>query len=1048
VTRADAYPMTSLQAGMVFHSEFEAASSVYHSLLTLTVAGPYHAEAMAAALGEVTAAYPALRTRFGLTEPGSLHQVIEPAASVPLTVADLSGLDRRQAADRLREWQRQERYQRFDPAKAPLLRVFAHRMRRGGFRLTLSYHHAILDRRSAALLARDLLRRYAARAGSAPAPDPGGGGDAGHPAAAARAYREAAATEQSLAASPEVAGFWREWLAGPATVLPRMPGYPLAGETGCATVRLGVEPEVVAGVTATARRLGVPLGTVLLAAHLRALGAATGAAHASTGVLTTIAADPQVPGMFLNAVPVRAGLGHGTWDDLIGEVAAAQAAVAPYHSYPLAEIAQVTGRSPVLETLLCHHQEEVGGDLTEETSFPLEAAFHGPGGDGPLALALTYQRSQFPQSQISRIGDYHLRALAQIAQGAAGPRQTATYLGADIDLIEKWNDTGRDYPSGTLAGMLASQAAASPGRQAVWADGAWLTYQEFAGQVYRLAHHLAARGVRPGDVVGICLERSAQLVVAVHAAVAAGAAYLPLEPDYPRQRLAYMAGDAGTRVVITRSALSGRLADVLRPGAAGHDQPAAVLIDAEAPQIAARPAQPPDVPIPPDALAYVIYTSGSTGRPKGVGVSHRAILNRLRWMQETLPLTPSDRAVLKTPFSFDVSLPELFSPLLYGASLVVAAPGGHVDASYMITLVETQRVTTAHWVPAMLEALLREPGLASRLATLRRVYCSGEALPPAVAERFHAALPGVELHNLYGPTEAAVEVTWHRCQPGADLIPIGAPVANTRIRILDPFGQQTPIGVPGELCIAGSQVARGYLGRPELTAEKFVPDPFGPPGSRMYRTGDLARWLPEGEIEYLGRIDHQVQLRGLRIELGEIEAELAAVPGVRAAVAAVIEGDDGPRLTAFTVPADPESPVPGVRLRRHLAAILPPSMVPASYVTLGQLPLTPNGKVDRKALPAYVTARQDEPVSSDAGYRAPASDTEAWLESVWQEMLGPHVAGTSGDFFALGGGSLLALCLAARAKERYGIRLPLAVLYRSPTIGQLAAWLERDMAAP
>jgi amino acid adenylation domain-containing protein len=1044
--------MTSLQAGMVFHGEFEAASSVYHSLLTLTVAGPYHREAMAAALCEVTDAYPALRTRFALTEPGSLHQVIERAAAVPLAEADLSGLGPAQADDRLREWRRQERYQRFDPAQAPLLRAFAHRMPDGSTRLTLSYHHAILDRRSAGLLAGDLLRAYAARAGSAPAAGQRAGGPAADhggagPAAAVRAYQEAAAIERSLVASQDAAGFWRQWLTGPATVLPRMPGYPLAGETGCASLRLSIEPEIAAGAAAAARRLGVPLGTVLLAAHLRALGVAAGAADASTGVLTTTTADPRVPGMFLNAVPVRAGLAHDSWDELIGEVAEAQAAVAPYHGHPLAEVAQVTGRSPVFETLLCHHQDDVAGELTEETSFPLEAAFHGPGGDGSLVLVLTYQRGQFPQSQISRIGDFHLRALSQIAHGSASPRLTRTYLGADSDLIEKWNDTRRDYPPATLAGMLAAQAAASPGHEAVWADGTWLTYAGFAAQVYRLAHHLAARGVQRGDVVGVCLERSAQLLVAVHAVVAAGAAYLPLEPDYPKQRLAYMAGDAGIKVIVTKSGFAGRLTDVLAAGS-GQDQPSVVLIDAEARMIAARPVEPPDAAITPDHLAYVIYTSGSTGRPKGVGVHHGAIVNRLQWMQEAFSLGPGDRVLLKTPFSFDVSVWELFWPLLHGAGLVVSRPGGHVDPAYMVTLAQEQRITTAHWVPAMLEGMLAQPDLAARLTALRQVICSGEALPPAAAERFHAALPGTQLHNLYGPTEAAIDVTWHHCQPGDDPLPIGAPIANTQIHILDPFGQQTPVGVPGELCIAGCQVARGYLGRPELTAQKFVPDPYGPPGARMYRTGDLARWLPDGEIEYLGRIDHQVQLRGQRIELGEIEAELAAAPGVRAAVVAMIDEDGGPRLTAFTVPADPAAPVPGMRLRRHLAAIVPPHMVPSSYVTLTQLPLTPNGKVDRKALVSYLPARQDAP-GAGAGeeeYQAPATSVESWLETVWQELLGPHVAGTGADFFALGGSSLLALCLAARVRERFGTRLPLVVLQRSPTIGQLAAWLERNMA--
>ena len=380
------------------------------------------------------------------------------------------------------------------------------------------------------------------------------------------------------------------------------------------------------------------------------------------------------------------------------------------------------------------------------------------------------------------------------------------------------------------------------------------------------------------------------------------------------------------------------------------------------------------MPIAPESLAYVIYTSGSTGTPKGVGVSHRAIANRLRWMQDSYPLTERDAVLHKTPFSFDVSVWELCWPLLTGARLVVADPGGHRAPDYLVELMRQQQVTVAHFVPSMLEALLDEPDLADRLGTLRHLICSGEALRPELAARVHARIPRTGLHNLYGPTEAAVDVTQHTCRPGEHIVPIGRPVPNTRIEILDARGERLPVGTPGELCIGGVQVATGYVNRPALTAERFVPDPYGDPGSRLYRTGDLARWLPDGTLEYLGRLDRQVKIRGFRIELGEIEAALLDQPGVRSATVVAAENPDGSRRLVGYLVAEPSSAeLPVTEIADRLRERLPEHLVPGALVQLAELPLTRSGKLDQAALPApdprATTAYVENATADRAGRR-------------------------------------------------------------------------------
>ncbi len=560
--------------------------------------------------------------------------------------------------------------------------------------------------------------------------------------------------------------------------------------------------------------------------------------------------------------------------------------------------------------------------------------------------------------------------------------------------------------------------------------------------------------MRVDEPVAICAERSPALVVGLLGILKAGGAYLPLDPSYPSERLAFMIEDGleGLAAPVLLAQV-----DLLSASVAGAG---ARLIDLD---LAAGPAgdadaAPLDGGAGADNLAYVIYTSGSTGRPKGVMTTHRGIVNRLAWIQRAYGLTPADRVLQKTPVSFDVSVWELFWPLVVGARLVLARPGGHRDPAYLTRRIEEQGVTTVHFVPSMLSAFLAQADV-GRCRSLRRVMASGEALPAELAERFHELLGGglgpagparpagtTELYNLYGPTEAAVEVTAHRTLPGPArrAVPIGRPIANLGIWLLDAELRPVPLGVPGELYIGGTGLARGYLRRPDLTAERFVPHPLGRPGERLYRTGDLARFAVDGEIEFLGRTDDQVKLRGFRIEPGEIEAALAGHPAVReAAVVAREEGPGEVRLAAFVVPAGP-GPRPEVgELRDALRRVLPEHMVPADFAFVDALPLTPSGKLDRGALRALRPAGELAPAAEPGGVGDLRTELEELLAGIWQDLLRRGPIGLDDNLFDAGAHSLLAIQFTSRVYDSLGLEIPLRLLFDSPTVRRLGVAIQK-----
>jgi len=602
-------------------------------------------------------------------------------------------------------------------------------------------------------------------------------------------------------------------------------------------------------------------------------------------------------------------------------------------------------------------------------------------------------------------------------------------------LTVEWNDTRTDYPHDRcIHQVFEAQAARTPDRVALIFEQEQLTYADLNRRVNQLAHWLRSRGVGPDVHVGIAMERSLGMLVGLYAILKAGGAYVPLEPSYPKERIADILQDADISIVLTQSHL--------RHVLPAHEVQVLCLDGDWDALITDRSDANPDCQTTMGNLAYTIYTSGSTGKPKGVMNTHLGILNRLFWMQDVFGLTESDHVLHKTPFSFDVSVWELFWPLMYGATLVVARPEGHKDNDYLVKTVGDRQITLMHFVPSMLQLFLQAENVKS-CGSLRHVICSGEALTADLQRRFFAQLDA-RLHNLYGHTEAAVDVTSWECrrEDESNTVPIGRPVANTQIYILDRFMRPVPVGIPGELHIGGVQVARGYLNRPALTAKRFVPDPFcDDPHARLYKTGDLARYRPDGSIEYLGRLDHQVKLQGFRIELGEIESLLSRHPAIRAAVVTV-HGDTATdkRLVAYLVP-EVGSPLSEPHVREYLRRRLPDHMVPAAFVGLEALALTPNGKIDRSNLPAPTGER---PLAE--AYQAPCNEMERIIAGIWRDVLKVDKVGIEDNFFDLGGNSFFSILAAGRLREALGVDVPVTRLFQYPTVASLAQCLRSGNA--
>ncbi|MFR9795054.1 amino acid adenylation domain-containing protein [Streptomyces sp. MS06] len=1018
-------PLTAAQSGMWYAQALDPLSPAQNTAECLELDGPLDPDLFAAALRRVVAEADALRVRVE-DGPDGPHQRLTAAPELPLTVSDLRA--HRHPEREAEAWMRADLAEPCDPAAGPLFRQALFRVGEERWLWYQRIHHLVMDGYGYSLLVRRTAEVYGALAGGT-APPPSRFGGLADLVAEDRAYRSSEAFAADRA-------HWRDAFADRPEV-PRLAGR---GALPARTFRrrsARLSPGTTRALRELAHRLRATWPDVLIAAQALYVSRATARTEVVLGLPLmgrTGSVALRVPGMVMNVLPLRLAVApEDTFAALVRQVVLAVRAARRHQRYRYEDIRRDLGLlgedrglvGPLVNVMPFDYGADFAGvpararNLSAGPVEDLTVNVYDRADGRGLAVDHDANPALYDDDALAAHQERFLHLVDGLAHADPHRPTAATGIATPDELVlvtQEFNDTDRQVPLTTLVGPIEARATRQPDAPAVVFGGTTLSYGALDVRANRLAHHLRSLGARPGAVVAVSVPRSVELVVCLLAVVKTGAAYLPLDPDYPAARLAYMLGDAAPVCAVTDRA--GRLPD-------GTGTPLVVLDGLD---LSGAPAVRPPRALTPHHPAYVIYTSGSTGLPKGVVVPHRAIDNRLRWMQHAYPLTAGDRVLQKTPSSFDVSVWEFFWPLRVGATLVVAPPGAHRDPRELARLIRERSVTTCHFVPSMLRVFLAEPESAACAGSLRRVFCSGEALPRETALAFARALPGVELHNLYGPTEAAVDVTHHACDPaGSGPVPIGRPVWNTRVHVLDAALQPCPPGVPGELYLAGVQLADGYLNRPELTASRFVADPFGPPGGRMYRTGDLARWTPGGEVEYLGRTDHQVKLRGQRVELGEVEAVLAAQRSVDGACALVREDRPGEQLLVgyVTGGADP------VAVRAGAARELPEHMVPSAVVPLEAFPLGPNGKLDRRALPA--------PAFAPAGPgREPAGEREAALCRLFAGVLGAARVGPEEAFFDLGGTSLLAVRLAARVREEFGVELTIGSLFAAPTPAALA----------
>ncbi len=1015
---------------------------VYNETFTIRMGGPVDTTALGRSLNEILRRHEVLRTGI-VEEDGRPVQTIHAQAMLRLPLIDLRGLpasDRELEAVRLATTEAQRP---FDLPRPPMLRALLLCLGETDYRLYLAMHHITIDAFGAYnVLVSELCAMYEAfRAGRrSPLAEP------------PIQYADFAHWQREWMKGPVLQthlSYWKKQLAG-APVLelptdrPRPPVQTFRGAQHC----LSVPKDLTDALNALSRREGVTLYMTLLAGFKILLWRYSGQDDIVLGTVASTRIRPEMDallGYVFNTLALRTDLsGNPTFRQLLLRVREVTLEAVAHQHVPFMEVVHALQprrdprRHPLFDVMFAMEPtmpiHESGWTISQLDVHPGTAKF-----DLTLELeertegivgCIEYSTDLFDPTTIRRLEVHWLRLLGGIVEDPNRPIAELPLLTSDErqqHLVE-WNRTQTDSPRNVcIHELFEAQVDRTPDAIAVVFEDAHLTYGELNRRANQLAHALRKLGVAPDTLVGICVERSLDMVVGLLGILKAGGAYVPLDPGYPQQRLAFMLADCQAPVLVTQSSLT--------VGLPAH-RAQVVRLDADWPAIAQEPQDNPRSGVTAEKLAYVIYTSGSTGSPKGVMISHCSICNYVHWMGTTFPQAEGDAILQKTSLSFDPSVWEVFGPLSAGARLVLARPNGERDSGYLIQVIADHNVTIVHFVPSQLRDLLEEPGIAL-CASLRHVFCGGEVMTMDLQNQFFSRL-GAALHNAYGPTEATIDATYWTCAEGEThrTVPIGHPISNTQVYVLDQAQRPVPIGVPGEIYLGGLGIARGYLNHQDLTSESFIPNPFSDePGSRLFRTGDIARYLPDGILEFLGRRDHQVKLRGFRVELGEIEAGLRQHPQVQEAVVVVQEDRSGDaRLVAYLVPIPGFAPTPR-ELREFLVEKLPAYMLPAAFVLLDALPLTPNGKVDRRALPN--PSQADLPLDHD--FVPPRTPVEKTVAAIWGQVLGVERVGLHDDFFASGGHSLLATQLVARVRAASQVELPLRVLFDAPTVAGVAA---------
>ena len=1033
------FPASFAQQRLWFLDQLQGESTTAYTLIhTVRIGVPVNEEALGRSLNALVGRHEVLRTTFVVRDEQPL-QVVAPALTLTLPVVDLCALppqEREAEALRLANVQAQRP---FDLARGPLLRATLFRLGESDSLLLLLFHHIIFDGWSKGVFFRELLTCYQAfSSGLEPtlAPLP-------------IQYADFAAwqREQLLAGErlAEQLAYWQQHLAGAPAVLelptdhprPAIPSSRGASRLFSLPSRLGQ------ALKALSLQEGVSLYMTLVAAFGALLSRYSSQEDLLLGTLTADRSQPgteQLLGVCVNTLVLRADLsGDPTFRQLLGrareEVLSAQAHQDVPFEYLVRELHpdRGQGQNPFFQVMLSLEPPSpallpawsvTAEDLkTGAARFDLSLELEDrPGG---LLARCEYSSDLFEEATIARMAG-HWQTLLEAVVADPGLRLSELPLLSASErhqLLVEWNATSTPYPADRCVHQLfEEQAARTPEAVALVYEEQELTYRQLNERANQLAHHLQRLGVGPEVLVGLCMDRSIEMVVGLLGILKAGGAYVPLDPAFPAERISFMLEDAQAPVLVTQ------LTQLTLTGQLANHGTSIVYLDADAAVLAQQSERTVVTTASPDNLAYVIYTSGSTGRPKGVQIPHRAVVNFLLSMRRQPGLTSDDTWLAVTTLSFDIAALELFLPLVVGARVVIASSAVTTSGTALAEALSSSKTTVMQATPVTWHLLLAagwqgEPTL--------KVLCGGEALPPELARQL---LPrAASLWNLYGPTETTIWSTACRIEPGDDEVTIGRPIANTHIYILDARLNPTPVGVPGELYIGGDGLARGYLNRPELTAERFIPHPFSSePGARLYKTGDLARYRPDGTIEHLGRLDFQVKIRGFRIELGEIEQVLAQHPAVGQAVVMARQDTPGDtRLVAYVVNRQPATTP---QLQQHVMGHLPMYMVPSAFVCMEALPLTPNNKVDRRRLPAP-EQKSGSPQGSFVAARTPTEET---IAGVWAQVLGLERVGIHDSFFVLGGHSLLAMQVLSRLRAALEVDVPLHRFLEGPTVAQLA----------
>ncbi|MEU3026955.1 amino acid adenylation domain-containing protein [Streptomyces incarnatus] len=1033
VPRAGALPMSYGQQRLWFLEDFDPGSAEYHTATAMRLTGALDTAALRSAAEDLTGRHESLRTTFGVVG-GRGVQVVHPRLAPEWRTEDLSGLAQALRDERLRELVRAETQRPYDLTAGPLFRVLLVRLADDEHVCVLGMHHIVTDGWSMGIVTRELGALYTARTE---------GREPGLPETGVQ-YADFAAWQRGRLEGGGLLDrqldWWRERLDGVTPLeLPTDRPRPSLRSSAGAVYTFPVTADTTTALRDLARRHGATLFMALTAAVKTVFARWSGQEDIAVGTASSGRDHRDLEnlvGFLVNTVVLRSHVDPDmSYAQLLTRLKETVLDAFAHQDVPFERLVDAVGaardasRTPLVQAMVVLQNAPAepvrlpgvrAADhpvAREAAPFDLTIEFFET--DDGLTARVGYSTALFDEATISRFAGHLTTVLCAVPAEADRPLATLPMLTQDEyrQTVIGWNGPVRPAPTGTFPELVAESARRRPDAPAVEDAHTVLGYRELDERANRLAHHLVSLGAGPGTFVGLCVERGAELVVGLLGIMKSGAAYLPLDPGYPADRLAFMLRDSGAGLVVTRTELVRRLPDT-----------GARIVDLarDGDVLAALPATAPEPGPRAGDLAYVIYTSGSTGTPKGVLVSHSGVGNLAAAQAERLEVDENSRVLQFASSSFDGAVMEVLMALPAGATLVLP-PHGPLVGEALQTFLRERRITHALLAPSAV-ATLTPDGLDG----LRTLVVGGEASTGDLVARWSA---GRRMVNAYGPTEATVVATMSAPLTGGAVPPIGTPLPNTRVRLLDAALQPVPVGVPGELYIAGPHLARGYHGRPGLTAERFTADPYGEPGDRMYRSGDVARWRADGSLEYLGRADDQVKLRGFRIELGEIETALGRHPDVRDAVVVVHHDETGRgRLVAYLV-ADRE--LSTGELRAHLAGSLPDYMVPALYVPLERLPLTPSGKVDRRALPAPDLSAARTGTGTGTDHTAPRDTTEETLATVWADVLGIERVGVHDNFFDLGGDSILSIQVVSRARQN-GLHLTSRLLFLHQTIATLA----------